>query len=54
MITGHTDQASAMLHCWQHLTGFVCPKAVAFDVISKRAMRIRRSDYANTRGRGLT
>ena len=52
---GHTEQASAMRHAWLHLTGFVCPKAVATVTISlaKRAKDNRGgSDYAITRGRG--
>lgn len=51
----YTKQASAMRHHWQHLTGFVCPKAVATVSISlaKRAKGNRGgSDYAITRGRG--
>jgi len=51
-MTGSTIKASAMLHSWQHLTGFVCPKAVATVAMAKRAKGNRGSDYAITRGRG--
>ena len=50
---GHTEQAKAMLHSWQHLTGFVCPKAIVTVTMAKRAMGNRGSDYAITRGRGM-
>ena len=42
----HHEQSKAMLHCWQHLTGFVCPKAVATVTMAKRAKGNRGSDYA--------
>lgn len=44
-MTGHIQTSKAMLHRWQHLTGFVCPKAVATVAMAKRAIGNRGSDY---------
>ena len=45
-MTGHIQTSKAMLHRWQHLTGFVCPKAIVTVAMAKRAIGNRGSDYA--------